>query len=181
MIADHDRSGWIGASDVRYVIGNWNTKSWDKWWRVKLGLEENHFQNEAMMAGTAYEHRILEEIGCPEMDKQILLPDIRLRVNLDGNDDDTIYEVKTFRWDKGFKVPIHYKQQVLVQMFASGLRKAEIVAYGLETEDYRNFFRDIDAQRLQRFPITYDDDFIKGVFLPKLKILADALKGERYP
>lgn len=181
MITDHDRSGWIGASDVRYVVGNWKTKSFEKWWRVKLGLEENNFSNEAMMAGTMYEHKILEEIRCPEMDKQILLPELRLRVNLDGNDDTTIYEVKTHRWDKEFKVPEHYKQQVWVQMFASGLPKAEIVAYGLEPDDYKNYFREIDPHRLQHIPIEYDGAFIARRFLPRLRTLAAALERGGWP
>ena len=34
MIADHDRSGWIGASDTAFVIGNWKTKTWENWWRA---------------------------------------------------------------------------------------------------------------------------------------------------
>lgn len=181
MIQDHDRSGWIGASDARFVVGNWKTKTWDKWWRTKLGLEDNHIQTEAMMAGTMFEHKILEAIGVPEMDRQILLPELRLRVNLDGNDDTTIYEVKTHRWDKEFKVPEHYKQQVWVQMFASGLPKAEIVSYALEPDDYKNFFRGIDPQRLQHIPIAYDGAWIARRFLPRLRVLAQALERGGWP
>ena len=38
MIADHDRSGWIGGSDTAMVIGNWKTKTWEKWWMQKIGI-----------------------------------------------------------------------------------------------------------------------------------------------
>ena len=45
MIASQDRSGYIGASDVQYVIGNWKTKTWEKWWMQKLGINQDHFDN----------------------------------------------------------------------------------------------------------------------------------------
>ena len=82
MIADQDRSGWIGASDVSFVIGNWKTKTWEKWWMQKLGINKGRFDNEYTLAGTHWEHKILDSLGIPDMekDKQILLPEIRLRV-----------------------------------------------------------------------------------------------------
>ena len=74
MIASKDRSGYIGASDTRFVMGNWNTKTFENWWREKQGLLQNNFTNEAMMAGTAYEHKILDSLGIVglEKDKQII-------------------------------------------------------------------------------------------------------------
>ena len=106
MIQSKDRSGYIGASDIPYVIGNWKTKTWEKWWRQKIGINTDHFDNKYTMAGSTYEHRILESLGLPmEFDKQIILEDLRLRVNLDGNTEDCIYECKTFKNEKGFKVP----------------------------------------------------------------------------
>ena len=60
MIANHDRSGYIGASDVQFVIGNWKTKTWEKWWMQKLGISQGHFDNEFTKAGTNWEHRILD-------------------------------------------------------------------------------------------------------------------------
>ena len=59
MITDHDRSGWIGASDTDKVIGNWGTKTWEKWWMQKLGINRDHFDNKYTLAGTHFEHRIL--------------------------------------------------------------------------------------------------------------------------
>jgi hypothetical protein len=116
-----------------------------------------------------------------EFDKQTILEDLRLRVNLDGNTDDTIYECKTYKWEKGFKMPRKYIQQVQAQMFASGLRKANIVIYGLTEEDYNNFFREIDPTRRDAVVITYDERWINDVYLPKLKYLAECLKEGRFP
>lgn len=181
MIQDHDRSGWFGASDVRYIMGNRNTKSFENWWAVKLGLTRNDFTNEAMQAGTMYEHRILEFRNIPEMDKQILIPELCLRVNLDGNDDTTDYEVKTYRWEKGFKVPKHYEQQVNIQMFAGAFKKGVILAYGLTEADYRNFFRPIEKERLKEIPVKYNGVWVEREFLPRLKYYAGLLKEGRWP
>lgn len=181
MIASQDRSGWFGASDVSYIVGNWATKSFAKWWLVKNALDSNDFTNEAMLAGTYYEHKILDFIGAPKKDKQILMPEIRLRVNLDGNSDDTIYEVKTYRYDKGFKVPLKYKRQVWVQLYASGLKTAYIVSYGLIDGDYKNFYNDIDGERLEMHKIEPNEEFIKNEFLPRIKYLAMCLEKGLFP
>ena len=61
-------------------------------------------------------------------------------------------------------------------MFASGIRKAKIIAYGLKDEDYKNFFKPIDKDRIYVFEIEYDEEWIKTSFLPKLRILVDCLK-----
>lgn len=181
MIASKDRSGWFGASDVSYITGNYSTKSFEKFWLEKSAFNSNDFTNDAMLAGTHYEHKILDFIKVPEKDKQILIPELMLRVNLDGNSDTTIYEVKTYRYDKGFKVPIGYKRQVWVQLYASGLKKGFVVAYGLTDRDYRNFFNDIDASRLSFFEIEPNNDFINNEFMPKLKYLAHCLKKGIFP
>lgn len=99
MIADHDRSGWFGASDTAMIMGNWKTKTFRKWWQQKLGIDQSHFTNTSMLAGTHYEHAILQVIGAAEMDRQILIPELRLRVNLDGNTGCRIHEVKTYKLD----------------------------------------------------------------------------------
>ena len=183
MIVDHDRSGWIGASDTDKVIGNWKTKTWENWWLQKLGINNDHFDNRYTIAGTNWEHRILDSLHLPdlEMDKQIIIEDLRLRVNLDGNTPNRIKECKTYQWEKGFKVPQKYRNQVQVQMYASGIYGADIVAYGLEEADYDNFFRDIDPRRLQEIPIPYDQKWVDTVYLPKLRILADCLKKGVFP
>ena len=116
-----------------------------------------------------------------EMDKQIIIEDLRLRVNLDGNDTDTIYECKTYIFEKGFKVSKKYKKQVQVQMFASGLRRAKIIAYGLKEEDYDNYFNPIDPDRRSEFVIEYDERWINEVFLPRLTYLTKCLIEGRFP
>lgn len=177
MIANKDRSGYFGGSDTDKIVGNHNTKSWRKWWLEKIGIEKSNFTNRAMQAGTYYEHRILNSLGVAlELDKQVIIEDLLLRVNLDGNTADTIYECKTYRLDKGFKVPLKYKMQVWVQMYATGMRKAYIVAYGLTEDDYKNFFNEIDKDRIELIPIEYNENWINTVFLPKLKYLAECLR-----
>lgn len=181
MIASKDRSGWFGASDTDYIIGNWQTKSFLKWWLQKLDLNRTNFENLAMNAGTHKEHQILEFLGVTETDKQFLLPELKLRVNLDGNTADTDYEVKTYNAEKPFKCPIKYKRQVWVQMYASGLNKAFVVAYGLTEADYKNYFLPIDKDRLHPIPIEYNADFIEKEYLPKLRYLAWCLEHGRLP
>lgn len=177
MIASKDRSYYFGASDVDKIIGKWTSKTWQKWWMQKLGINTDHFENKYTITGTHFEHRILASLGLPlEYDKQIILEELRLRVNLDGNTRDCIYECKTFGFEKGFKVPKKYWCQVQVQMFVSGIKKAKIIAYGLKEEDYDNFFKPIDKDRVYEFPIEYDEQWINTVFLPRLRILVDCLK-----
>ncbi len=184
MIANHDRSGWIGASDTDKVIGNWKTKTWEKWWMQKIGINTDLFDNRYTLAGTNWEHRILDSLQLPDLekDKQVIIEDLRLRVNLDGNTPFRIKEVKTYGWEKGWnKTPQKYINQVQVQMFASGIHEADIVAYGLEEADYDNFLREIDPGRLPQFPVVYDPNWIESAYLPNLRILADCLKRGVFP
>lgn len=187
MIADHDRSGWFGASDTAMIMGNWKTKTFRKWWQKKLGIDQSHFTNTSMLAGTHYEHAILQAIGAAEMDRQILIPELRLRVNLDGNTGSRIHEVKTHKDKPGtvWKPTKAYKQQVQVQMYAvkkvwGGEVSAEIVAYSLTEAEYRNFFLDIDPRRIMRFPVAYDEVFIQR-YLVRLRYLARCLEKGVWP
>lgn len=185
MIADQDRSGWFGASDTQYIMGNWSTKTFQKWWLQKLGLDSSRFTTRAMNAGTYYEHAILDHIGVPRKDHQIVIPELKLRVNLDGDGPGRVDEVKTHKAEKEFKVTKAYWQQVQVQMYAKQrvekvIPTAKIHAYGLTEDDYRNFFNDIDPRRLRAYPIAYDQAFI-GQYLPRLKVLADCLERGVFP
>lgn len=36
------------------VVGNWNTKTFEKWWLEKLGLNKNNLSTEAMKAGNIH-------------------------------------------------------------------------------------------------------------------------------
>jgi hypothetical protein len=116
MIADQDRSGWFGASDTATIMGNWSTKTFAKWWAQKLGIDTSHFTSVAMNAGTYYEGAVLDYIKAPRRDHQILIPELCLRVNLDGDGPRQIYEVKTHGAAKEFKVSKAYWQQVQEQM-----------------------------------------------------------------
>lgn len=163
------------------VVGNWNTKTFEKWWLEKLGLNKNNLSTEAMKAGNNYEHKILDalEIEGLEKDKQIIID--RLRVNLDGNTDSCIYEVKTHNVNKEFKVSKQYWRQAEVEMYASNIHKLFIVAYGLTENDYINYFNEIDKTRIEKIEVKYDKTFIEKEYLPKLQILSACLKEGVFP
>ena len=185
MIADQSRAGWFGASDTSIIMGNWKTKTFTKWWVQKLGINGDHFTSRAMNAGTYYEHAVLEFIGAPRRDHQIILPELLLRVNLDGDGPRQIYEVKTHSAEKEFKVTKAYWQQVQVQMYAKKVVEgctplAQIVSYGLLEEDYKNFFNEIDPARLKRHYIDYDGAFI-AEYLKRLKCLGHCLLEGAWP
>lgn len=180
MIANKDRSGYIGASDTGYVMRRWDTKTFEKWWRIKQGFEQSTICTDAMQAGTAYEHKILDALNIPGMEKDKQIIKGRLRVNLDGNTAVKVYEVKTHAATKQFKVSADYRRQVNVEMYALGVRKAEIVAYGLEQEDYNNYFREIDHSRLTFHPIEYDEAFI-AKYIPRKDYLCKCLETGKYP
>ena len=185
MIADHDRSGWFGASDTGMILGNWNTKTFQSWWATKLGIRSNGFTTKAMYAGTYFEHSILDAVGAPRKDYQILIPELRLRVNLDGDAPVKVWEVKTHSASKVFKPTKAHRQQVNVQMFAKlheegVLPVAEVVSYGLTDDDYKNFFNDIDPERLKTHSITYDEELIRQ-YLRRIEYLGDCLEKGVWP
>ena len=185
MIADHSRAGWFGASDTAYVMGNWKTKSFQKWWLQKLGIHDSRFTSTAMNAGTYFEHSVLDAVGVPRKDYQILIPELLLRVNLDGDGPGRIWECKTHKVERPYKPTKAHIGQVQVQMFAKyseegRIPKAEIVSYGLTDEDYRNFFKEIDAARLRTHPVAYNPAFIDG-YLRRLKYLRDCLTKGVFP
>lgn len=178
MIRSKDRSGWIGASDTAMVMANWNTPTWHKWWATKLGVATNHVSTTAMLAGTYYEHPILDALGIKRRDRQIKIRRLRLRVNLDG-EDNIIHEVKTYAKNT-FRVSRNYWMQAQVEMFAA--RKGLVInAYRLTSEEYRNFFLPIDTHRLSEHPVSYDAEWIEREYLPRLRILARALRRGVFP
>lgn len=179
MIANKDRSDWFGASDTNRIMSKWTTKTFENWWMTKLGINTDTFLTKYTTAGTYWEHRILEHIGVTEMDRQIIIPELRLRVNLDGEDKESVIECKTHIAENAYEVPKEHFQQVQVQMWGSG-KKGKIVAYGLEREDYNNFFRDIDNSRLETFEIQPDTAFIDK-YLRRLTQLAKCLTKGIFP
>lgn len=178
MIHNQDRSKWFGASDTSMIMGNWNTKTFQKWWLVKLGISQNHFTTLSMKTGTAYEHRILDALNIEKRDRQTRKRKYRLRVNLDGETREEITEVKTYR-DK-FKVSKAYWQQCQVEMLAAH-KKCRIAAYRLNPEDYSNWFNEIDLSRISFFPIEHDPNWIKSEYLPRLKYLSKCLRKGAVP
>lgn len=183
MITDTDRSMWFGASDAKNIVAkNRDTATFKKWWLEKLGYIRNEFSNRYTAAGSAFEHKILDALEIPglEKDKQIRIDALRLRVNLDGSTDSAIYEVKTFK--EGGKLNVkQYIPQVQIQMFATGIREAYIIAYPLSESDYKNFFNPVDRDRVIREKIEYDEEFINGVVIPKLEYLAECLTNGTMP
>ena len=180
MIANKDRSGYIGASDTGNVMRRWDTKTFEKWWRVKQGFSQESVCTDATKAGTAYEHKILDALNVPGMEKDRQIIKGRLRVNLDGNTAVKIYEVKTHAAEKPFKVTADYRRQVNVEMYALGIKEAVIVAYGLEPEDYKNYFHEIDPKRLTFHPIEYDENFI-AKYEPRVNYLCECLEKGKFP
>ena len=179
MIKNHDRSGWFGASDTAYIVGNWDTPSFAAWWGEKLGLIQNTYTNIYMQAGTIYEHRILSALGVVRMDRQIKIRRLRLRVNLDGEDRETITEVKTHSKNT-FKIYKAYWGQCQVQMYAAR-KPCRIAAYRLINEDYQNYFNPIDTSRITLHPIDYAPVWISDVWLPRVRYLHDCLKRRCFP
>ena len=181
MIQSQDRSFYIGASDTSMVVGNWNTKTFEKWWLEKLGLNKSYFSSEATKAGNNYEHKILDSLEIPDLEKDKQIIKDRLRVNLDGNTNTCIYEVKTHNIEKEFKVSKQYWRQAQVEMYASNIHKLYIVAYSLVENDYINYFNKIDKNRLKLIPVEYDQNFIQEEYLPKLEKLSICLKEGIFP
>lgn len=185
VIIDQDRSGWFGASDTAYIMGNWNTKTFKRWWLQKLGLNTDHFTSKAMNAGTYYEHAVLDFVGAERRDHQIIIPELRLRVNLDGDGPGKVHEVKTHSEAKPFKVTKGYWQQVQVQIFAKHREEkiwpvAEVISYGLLEDDYRNFFNEIDPERVRRWPVERDTTFILE-YMKRIIYLAGCLEKGVFP
>lgn len=185
MIQEQDRSGWFGASDVGVIMGNWTTPTFRKWWMTKLGFGDRGFVSREMNAGTYYEHAILDFLNIPRRDHQILLPDILLRVNLDGDGAGLVCEVKTHKAEKAYKPTSAHRRQVCVQMYAKLVEEkimptAVIASYGLLEEDYSNFFNDIAPDRLFLHRIEYDSTFM-GVFLKRVSYLAECLRKGVFP
>lgn len=186
MITNQDRSKWFGASDTSTIMGNWNTASFGHWWLVKLGVIHDHFDNIYTRTGNLMEIPIIHAIEAAEGRKirlgkrPVYVRKYRLRANYDGLCD-TVVEIKTAK--KMFKaVPKGYWQQCQVLMYATGRRKAELYAYELTEFDYdAPYFPEIDLNRLKRFEIEYDKGFIQNEYLPRLKVLAKALRRGRFP
>lgn len=179
MIKSKKRAFWIGASDTNYVMGNWDTRSFKLWWMEKLGLRTNELNTKPMRVGNAYEHKIIDSaVPGAEKDEQIVIPELSLRVNLDGRVGETIYEVKTYS-APSFTVSKKYWQQAQAEMFAlkeKGLTPSlYILAYHVGEDEYANYFLDIDPEKLSWHKVLYDEGFEKE-YRKRLDILTQCLK-----
>ena len=183
MLKNLDRSRWIGGSETHYVMSNWQTKTFMQFWLLKLGIQDNKFSNVYTMAGNAYERRIAQSLGFKmKFDRCVKIPKLRLRVNLDSETNDCIYEIKTHKaTEKKWELPKNYWQQCQVQMFATGKHKCKLVAYPMEEENYDNFFLEVDKDKVEVFEIAYDEHWIQTEYLPRLMYLAECLKKRKTP
>ena len=190
----------FGASDTKYIMkANHNTKTWKNWWDEKLGLiESDSSGNIYTRAGNIYEHPIIEAVDDGIItDGQILIEDLLLRVNFDGWKNGTIYEIKTRNvntvWKpyNNFDIPKDYWMQCQVEMYAyqtmykkwflPKFKELILIEYPLHDDEYDVDEPEIDPNRLRTHDVRYDKDWIKGEYLPNLKILSRALKKGKYP
>lgn len=184
MIHDHDRSYYIGASDTKYVMGNWNTQTFRHWWDIKMGFDDDDIDNIYLRTGTLYEPKILDHLGVTDRDRQIIIG--RLRVNLDGATETSVIEVKTFHSSgKVWTPPKHYIQQVNVEMFATDCEMAKIIAYEVNEDDYEAVLMGntlpLDESRLHDFVEYRNDEWLEDEYLPRLWYLCDCLEKEKLP
>ena len=187
MITDNDRSYWFGASDSYKVMGNQSTESWQKWWRVKQGLEMPEFHgNEYTYAGQMYEHPILEAFDKDIVkDRQLFLEDLRLRVNYDGDKNGVIYEVKTHKIENPFVITPYIYAQCQTQMYVwkeinlTPFINLYVLSYGLSAGE-RQVFAPVDPDRIKVHKVKYDKGHVKR-FLKALKPLVERLDEMRKP
>ena len=176
MIADKSRDYYIGASDTQFVMSNFNSKTFKRWWRVKLGAEENYYESIYTDAGNRYEQKILDELFVPYRNEQTIIG--QLRVNLDGRTDEEIFEVKTHK--NKFRVTKAYWYQCQVEMWAFQVYKSRIIAYQMLPEDYE-FDNEIDLERITQHPIEYDGKFMEDEYFPRLYYLCWCFREEIQP
>lgn len=184
MIKNKDRSKWFGASDTAKIMGNWGTNTFAKWWCEKLGFFNNNFRTKYTTAGNFYEHKIAKAIqeiigNKLTLDRQIRIKKLALRVNLDAEDVETIFEIKTFKQNEDWKCPKSYIMQVRVQMWTAK-KNGRIYAYPMEEKNYKNLFLPIDKEKLIRIDIQQDYSFINE-YLKRLRYLKKCIKLKKYP
>ena len=185
MIKNKNRSNWFGASDTSYIMGNYDTYSFSKWWFEKLGIFDNNFKNKYTETGNAYEHKISKLVENKykvklKLDKQIKIKKLKLRVNFDASHKNFNVEIKTRNkiWKNA---PKNYWQQVQVQMFADNKQKTILATYLVDEEYYNNWFLKLDKNRYEDYIIDYDKEWINKEYLPRLKYLCYCLKNKLVP
>ena len=188
MIHDDDRSYWFGASDSQKIITpNHSTKTWQSWWRVKVGIDEPEFTgNKYTDAGIKFEHPILECFDKDiNKDRQLYLEDLRLRANYDGDKNGVIYEVKTHGADKPFEITPYIEAQVQTQMYVwqqcrDDFKGLYILSYGLTEHDYNCDTPEVDFNRIKVHKVKYKKGNVRR-FLKCIKPLVEELDEMRKP
>jgi len=178
MITDNDRTYYFGCSDTHYIMSKFDTKTFQNWWRIKIGVTEDYTDTIYTRAGNLYEQPILDALFIPYRNEQIIIG--QLRANLDGRTDEMVVEVKTHQSSKPFKVTKAYWQQVQVEMYATWLEKCLLVAYGLNEEDYETL-NEIDIDRIETFEVEYDQAWIENEYLPRFHYLCECMESEVTP
>ena len=159
-------------------MGNWNTDTFASWWRKKQGLDTSRFTSIYTETGNAFEHKITDYLGIFDTDQQ--MTEGHLRVNFDAIQDDTVIEIKTHKIKPNWKPSKDHVMQVQVQMYIAGLKQAKIIAYALEEEDYEDWEREIDGDRISFFFYDYDEEFISS-YLPRLYYLSKCIEDGKFP
>lgn len=187
MIKNQDRSKWFGASDTNIIMSSWETETFKEWWAVKLGYKGKSFHSWIMDCGNIMEIPIIRHIEKAE-GKKIAIGKhpyyclrLRLRVNYDGLRKDEVIEIKTTEthWKT---VPKKYWQQCQVLMYRKKKMRTGLYAYKMETSDYASpYFPIIASNRLKRYEILYDENFIEREYKPRLRYLASCLKQKKFP
>lgn len=204
MITNYDRSKYFGASDMKYVFAkNKTTKTWLEWWGVKCGLSESTFHgNIATRTGSMFEHRILQEVDKDiNLDRQLIIEKLALRVNYDGDKDGVIYEVKTHKSINPFEITDAYNKQAQCQIYCykqcmDDFKEHRFVSYSLLPSDYsfveENYDKWINGELTDsqipfegkrmtvHKPTKYDRGF-KGILVPELKHLKKAMEKGKLP
>lgn len=129
---------------------------------MKCGKAENNFTgNIYTRAGNTWEHSILKAYNKNiNFDRQIIIEDLRLRVNYDGDyiaegvphlkkckgkpsfPQTEIVEVKTYQYGKGFELTTGYFHQCQIQRFAwehsrmPEIDRQVLIAYALYPDEY---------------------------------------------
>lgn len=189
MIKNKSRAGWFGASDTKFIVGNWDTKTFMLWWLTKLGLRNDTFSNIYTITGINKEHQVANCYAeqnnlAIKLDRQRKKRKLRLRVNYDAETKNIPIEVKTRKNSASkWKLPPHYIHQLQVEIFAMGkkCKGGKIVVYALNEEDYQNFFLPIDNKRLTKHCFRRDDEWLVKEYLPRLKYLVHCLKKRKTP
>lgn len=177
MITDTSRDYYIGASDTKFVMMSFDTKTFKKFWEVKIGAWVDEVDNIYTRTGNRYEQKILDTIFIPYRNEQFFVG--QLRVNLDGRTDEEVIEVKTT--SKVYtKVKKDHWQQVQVEMFASCMAKARIIVYRLEEDDYEQD-NEVDLDRLSDFPVVYDEEWVSREYLPRFNYLIWCFNSDILP